>query len=87
MAAITIAPRNWPKSKVIFAIAALIGMVLVVVWMFVSSNGFPSLAAALQTGIFACALVAIPAISIFAFKTLTGRYSNLECLPWRNQVW
>ena len=80
-------PSSWPKSRVIFASAFILGFVLLVGIMIASEFGDPLTIALLKVAFGIAAITAMIAILIYSVRNLLGHYTNLGSKPWSDQVW
>ena len=80
-------PRDKPKSWVIFALSALLGLAFGLCAFAAAWYDWPIAKGIFATGFAACWAVAALAGVTCGIGMVLGRYGDLEEKPWRDQVW
>jgi len=80
-------PPDYPKSFVLFIIAALIGLVfggiaMLGAWLQITLLEFVG-----RSGFVACWAIAAAMFIIFLPRSWAGKYRGLPARPWKEQVW
>ena len=80
-------PKDKPKSWVIFVLAALAGLGFGLCAFAAASQGWLTAKAIFIAGFAICWATGAVAGATCGIGMLTGRYSDMQEKPWRDQVW